>query len=234
MFVYTRIQLTQRTLFRYVSWLLPAAAGCIMLLASIAPWYSDPLGGGVSAWNLPVDLDWQFHSGIFNYGLLCFLCASFSFMMAIANWKAFKGSSFFVDKGIVAGLLCLVPVAIFLFQYIIADPVAIDHLSQREIQLLLIQKHFTYDTPQQLIQISPFGYRFNNDRGQDLPSVRRGFYRYVAASLKCWTFTQPQAIFSSITAPYGSETERLPFLACDHDTGGFEHHCFRSSSCCAL
>ena len=155
MFVYTRIQLTQRTLFRYVSWLLPAAAGCIMLLASIAPWYSDPLGGGVSAWNLPVDLDWQFHSGIFNYGLLCFLCASFSFMMAIANWKAFKGSSFFVDKGIVAGLLCLVPVAIFLFQYIIADPVAIDHLSQREIQLLLIQKHFTYDTPQQLIQISP-------------------------------------------------------------------------------
>ncbi len=155
MFIYTRIQMTQRTFFRYASWLLPAIAGCIMVLASIATWYSDPLGGIFSAWQLPIDIDWQFHSGLINYGLLCCLCASFTFVMAIANWKPFKGSSFFIDKGTLAGLLCLAPVVIFLFQYIIADPVTIDHISQHEIQLQLIQRHFTYDAPSQLIQIYP-------------------------------------------------------------------------------
>ncbi len=155
MFVYTRIQKTHHTLSRHVSWLLPAIAACIMLLASVVPWYSDPLGGNYSAWTLPIDLDWQFHSGLINYGLLCCLCAIFIALMALANWKPFKGSGFFIDKGTMAGLLCLVPVALFLFQYIIADPATIDHITQREIQLLLIQRHFNYDSPQQFISISP-------------------------------------------------------------------------------
>lgn len=155
MFVYTRIQMTQRTFFRYASWLLPTIAGCIMVLASFTTWYSDPLGGSFSAWQLPIDIDWQFHSGLINFGLLCCLCASFAYVVALANWKPFKGSNFFVDKGTLAGLLCLAPIAIFLFQYIIADPIVIDHISQHEIQLMLIQRHFTYDAPLQLVQIYP-------------------------------------------------------------------------------
>ena len=155
MFVYTRIQITQRTLSRYVSWLLPAIAACFMFLASIVPWYSDPLGSEFSAWKLTIDIDWQFHSGFFNYGILCCICAIFISFIAFANWKPFKGSSFFVDKATIAGLLCLVPPAIFLFQYTIADPVAIDHITQHEVQLLFIQRHFNYDAPLQLIQIYP-------------------------------------------------------------------------------
>src|SRR5215469_8259106 len=132
MFVYTRIQKAHHTLSRHVSWLLPAIAASIMFLASVVTWYSDPLGGDFSAWKLPLDLDWQFHSGLINYGLLCCLCAIFIFLVALANWKPFKGSTFFLENGNIAGWLCLVPVAVFLFQYTIADPVAIDHLTQHE------------------------------------------------------------------------------------------------------
>ena len=222
MFVYTRIQMTQRTFFRYASWLLPTIAGCIMALASIATWYSDPLGGIFSAWQLPIDIDWQFHSGFINYGLLCCLSAGFVFMVALANWKPFKGSNFFVDKGTLAGLLCLVPITIFLFQYIIADPVAIDHISQHEIQLMLIQRHFTYGAPLQLIQIYPLATNSTTVLNRISSSIRCHFYRCLSASLERSAIIQPQTIFSSLTASYESETERLHFLAWDHGSAGFE------------
>ncbi len=156
MFVYARIQKTQHTLSRHVSWLLPVIAACIMVVASFAPWYLDPLGGNLSAWQLPVELGWQFHSRFLNYGVLCCLCALFVSMVALANWKTFRGSAFFVEKGFISGLLCLTPLAIFLFQYTVADLVTINHITQREIQLLLIQRHYGYDSPLQLIPITPF------------------------------------------------------------------------------
>ena len=139
-------------------WLRPLIAGGIMLFATIVPWMNDPLTGIRSAWQLPVDIGWQVHSPLLSYGLLCFLCALCSLVVAYANWKPFRGSSYFVRKHIQVGLLCCIPLFLFLLQYLLADTVSIDVLSQHEIQLQLIQHHFGYDYPAQLVYIDPFSF----------------------------------------------------------------------------
>ena len=127
-----------------------------MLLASVLPWLNEPLEGTYSAWQLPVDIGWQFHTYFITYGLLCLLCAAFAFFVAYANWKPLsRGSDFFEDKGTIAGFFCLVPIVLFIHQYIFADLVTMEHLSQHQIQLLFIQNYFGYDFPTKYVILDP-------------------------------------------------------------------------------
>jgi len=141
---------------RKLMWIMPLVAGFITLLASIMPWLRDALQGDSSAWNVPVNFGWQFQLQPFSYGLLCFCCACFAFFVAYAHWRPFRGSMYFVQKQVIAGLLYLVPVFLFLFQFILADTVGIDMLARHLIQLQLIEHHFGYDYPVQLLSINPF------------------------------------------------------------------------------
>src|SRR5690242_13650823 len=134
---------------------LPGAAGCLMLCASVLPWLNDPLNTTELAWNLSVAIGWQFHIGIFNYGLLCLICAGCSFAAAFANWKALKEHSFCSRRAALAGWLCLLPVWLFLLQYLFADLAGIDQLAQHRVQMLLIQRHFGYAVVQPLIPVNP-------------------------------------------------------------------------------
>ncbi len=70
---------------------LPLVAGSIMLCASMLPWLHDPLGLTYSAWQLPVDIGWQFHISIFNYGFLCCCCALYVFMIGVCPLETFSG-----------------------------------------------------------------------------------------------------------------------------------------------
>ena len=71
--------------------IIPAVAGCVMIGASLLPWLTDPLQGNYSAWKLPIDIGWQFHVAIVNYGLLCLCCALYAFCVSYAHWKPFRG-----------------------------------------------------------------------------------------------------------------------------------------------
>src|ERR1700737_5104788 len=86
-------------------------AGSIMFCASLVSWLNDPLGKTYTGWNLPVDIGWQFRIGVFNYGLLSLLCASFCFATSFANCKPFKGSYRIAHRTGLAGYLCLLPLA---------------------------------------------------------------------------------------------------------------------------
>jgi len=141
---------------RFLQIVMPLVAGCVMACASVLPWLSDPLGTDYSAWSLPVDLGLQIHMGIFNYGLLCLCCAIYALLVACANWRPFRGSNYFVRQQLTAGLLCLVPVALFLVQYLFIDVSSINMLTQHMIQQLLIQNRFGYNVAPQRIVLQPF------------------------------------------------------------------------------
>lgn len=132
----------------------PALAGTIMFSAGLATWLNDPLGKTYAAWNLPIDIGWQFRIGIFNYGLLCLLCASFCLAISFTHWKPLNGSSLLARTGL-AGCLCLLPLALFLLQYLSADLVGINQLAQHSKQVLFMQRHFGYGTAKPLIPLDP-------------------------------------------------------------------------------
>jgi tetratricopeptide (TPR) repeat protein len=134
-------------------YILPLASGSLMLCASVLPWLNDPLGKAKLAWNLPVDIGWQFHIDVFNYGLLCLLGACCSFAAAYINWKIFRQRGYFSRWSGLAGCLCLLPVLLFLLQYLFADLVGINQLAQHRVQMLLIQRHFGYAVALPLIPL---------------------------------------------------------------------------------
>lgn len=156
MLSYRGLKLSRRNRLQWLPDLMPGIAGFLMLCASLLPWLNDPLGEVYSAWKLPVDIGWQFHISILNYGLLCVCCACCSFVVAIAKKKSFKGSKFLVQRGRIVGGLCLIPVVLFLMQYLFTDVVAIEHLAQHEIQALLTDGHLSYLLAKPLIPINPF------------------------------------------------------------------------------
>ncbi len=133
----------------------PVIAGSIMFCASLVTWLNDPLGKTYTAWNLPVDIGWQFRIGVFNYGLLSLLCACFCFAISFASWKPLKGSYLIAHRTGLAGCLCLLPLALFLLQYLCADLVGINQLAQHSKQLLFMQRHFGYATAKPLIPLDP-------------------------------------------------------------------------------
>lgn len=130
--------------------------GCSMLVASALPWLRDPLGTEYSAWQLPVDIGWQFRTGLLNYGLLCFCCALYAWLIAYAQWRPFRGHTLFAHSHLTAGMLCIVPLLLFLLQYLSVDMQAMALLAQHKAQALLIQQHFGYRATPQLIPLSPF------------------------------------------------------------------------------
>ncbi len=167
--------------------LVPVAAGSLMLCASLLPWLNDPLNNAKLAWNVPIDIGWQYSIGIFNYGLLCLLGAACSFAVAFINRNVYRrnmatarvattihenGQQALYSSGDPCGRhvpqcsrwcgrvgwLCLLPVLLFLLQYLFADLVGIDQLAQHKIQMLLIQRHFGYIVAQPLIHIDPHAF----------------------------------------------------------------------------
>src|SRR5712692_5613593 len=144
--------------------LLPAGAGALMLCASALPWLQDPLQGAYSAWGLPIDLGWQFHIVIINYGLLCFCCAIYAFFVSyattqqryVAHWKPSRWSNYFVQKHVTAAFVCILPVLLFLLQYLCADVVGIQTLTEHMRQVLLIEHHFGYSLAGVRIPLQPF------------------------------------------------------------------------------
>jgi tetratricopeptide (TPR) repeat protein len=139
--------------------IIPGAAGCIMLCASVLPWLYDPLQGFYSAWKLPVDIDWQFHASILSYGLLCTCCAILNFFTAyvhFARWQQPKGNGYFAPGYVSLGIFCMAPFFLFLLQYLWADVYGIDVLAQHTTQVLLIEQHLGYSVSGQLISLSPF------------------------------------------------------------------------------
>jgi len=70
--------------------LIPAMMGVLMLGASFLPWLKDPLAETYTAWNVPLDMSWQFRNGLCNYGLLCVVCAALAFFVAYRQWNVQK------------------------------------------------------------------------------------------------------------------------------------------------
>src|SRR5216683_3910716 len=143
------------------SGIMGVTAGCIMLVASALSWLRDPLGQNYSAWLLPIDIGWQFHSGAFNYGLLCLGCAIYAFAIAYAGWRPHRwrdpGHTIITRVAPThAGLLCCVPVVLFLLQYLFVDNQGIERLAQHETQAPLVQSYFGYYVAPQRIPLSPF------------------------------------------------------------------------------
>lgn len=136
--------------------IIPAVAGCIMLVSSILPWLNDPIVGVYSGWKVPVDIGWQFHTSVFSYGLLCLCCAVLAFFASYCYWKQSREPRFFTLGYNSLGVLCMVPFFFFLLQFLFADVHGIDVLAQHTVQVLLIQQHFGYSVASQLIPLSPF------------------------------------------------------------------------------
>lgn len=140
----------------HIHTLVPAIAGCIMLCASLLPWLNDPLGEVYSAWNLPIDIGWQFRTGILNYGLLCTCCALLAFLIAYIHWRPLRASTPPGRGYILVGILCMVPVMLFLLQYLFVDLHGIDVFAQHNRQMLLVQQHFGYNVAGQIVSLQPF------------------------------------------------------------------------------
>src|SRR5262245_49286947 len=100
---------------------VPAVSGCCMLCASMLPWLLDPLGRAFTAWDLPVDIGWQFRLGFVNYGLLCLCAALYAWLVAYANWRPLRGQGFFARRYVTAGICCIAPILLFLWQCLCVD-----------------------------------------------------------------------------------------------------------------
>ncbi len=139
--------------------IIPAIAGSAMILASLLPWLNDPLGGYYSAWSLPINIGWPFQVKAFNYGLLCLCCALYTFIIAYHNWRALSSKRpSLVWRPTPAGTLCLVPVTLFLLQYLCVDLGTVSHLAQHQIQAVFMQKNFGYNAATPLFPIDPYSW----------------------------------------------------------------------------
>lgn len=135
--------------------LLPLLAGVLMLVSTFLPWLVDPLGITYNAWSIALDIGWQFHIAILNYGILCILSAGYAFLVAFAHWRPFPGSSTLVQQRTLAGLLCFVPPLLLAMQYLYMDVLDANTLSNHLIQFLLIQRHFGYGLAPMRVFINP-------------------------------------------------------------------------------
>ncbi len=154
-------QALQRLFARPAHILVPTLAGVMMLCAGFLPWLGYPLGDVFTAWQIPIDIGWQLHHHLLNYGLLCILCALPAFAVAAKHWRrAQKGSLMLEECGkphtYLACLCCVLPLALFLFQYMVVDIQSMNTLMQQEIQMLAVTNLYDYKIPAQLVQLSPF------------------------------------------------------------------------------
>ena len=136
---------------------LPLLAGILMVGASAIGWVIEPLYGTISAWNIPIDIGWSIRSPFINYGLLCVFCACYQFLVSFASWRKFPGSGYFERRqNIVAGIVCILPVLLFLDQYLFVEQGTVALFAQQRLQYQLIQGHFNYSLGPQLLKIVPF------------------------------------------------------------------------------
>jgi tetratricopeptide (TPR) repeat protein len=130
-------------------------AGCSLLCASILPWLKDPLGVVYSAWQLPLYPGWPYHIAFLNYGLLCIFCALYTFMHAFIDWQPHTKYNYFVCDRRITRFIPIIPVMLFLFQYLCADVSAVALLATHERQMLLIQMYFGYKGDNQIVMLNP-------------------------------------------------------------------------------
>lgn len=135
----------------------PALAAGMMLVASLLPWYFDPLGSGISPWQIPVDLGWQVRSGFFSYGLLCLCCAMVILTIPFSVWRTGQGQPVKVtaSRCILVALCCLLPAALFVTQFLFIDMERVASISSQEVQLLLIRAKFGYGASPQFVPLQP-------------------------------------------------------------------------------
>lgn len=141
--------------------IVPLIAGSVMALVAFLPWLQDPLGEVYSAWRIPVNLGWPFHSGFFNYGVLCLGCACYSFYSARMSWK--QNIPF---NHVMLALVCLTPTGLFLLQYLYFDLQAIAALAHHKDQMLLVQNQFGYRVGHEIFLFKAFGVDITNVWGR--------------------------------------------------------------------
>ncbi len=133
----------------------PALSGCLCVAASFLTWLRDPLGTSYSAWQLPLDLGWQFHVTEINYGLLCLACAGVSFAVAVRGWKAEReqraARRYFIES-----VVCFIPVGLFVLQFLVTDLHTIDLFAQHKNQLSLLSNHFGYSQQPEMFPMKAF------------------------------------------------------------------------------
>jgi tetratricopeptide (TPR) repeat protein len=163
MFVVKQAHTLQRLLTRPAHVLVPALAGLLMLCAGFLPWLDYPLGDTFTGWQLSVDIGWQLHHHLFNYGLLCIVCALPAFAVASKHWRrtnqtetTFEREEWGKPGTYLACLCCLLPIALFLFQYVCVDIKSMSSLARQEIQMLSVTNLYDYRIPSQLVQLRPF------------------------------------------------------------------------------
>ncbi|WP_201363626.1 tetratricopeptide repeat protein [Dictyobacter formicarum] len=149
--------------------IIPGAAGIVMLIASLCSWFNNPSGTRLMAWQLPVDLGWQLRTGVFNYGALCAGCAIYIFFVTYQSWRVARAESsadpvqmltapklVLASNYVWAALLCLVPPALFLFQFLCSDMSTIAEVTRQQIQLELARSHLGYAATPEYTPILPF------------------------------------------------------------------------------
>ncbi|WP_220206329.1 tetratricopeptide repeat protein [Reticulibacter mediterranei] len=153
----------QRLLTRPAHILVPALAGILMLCAGFLPWLDYPLGDTFTGWQLSVDIGWQLRYRLFNYGLLCIVCALPAFAVASKHWRRANQARTTPEREVggkpgtyLACLCCLLPLALFLFQYMCVDIQSMSSLTRQEIQMLSVINLYDYRIPSQLVQVRPF------------------------------------------------------------------------------
>lgn len=145
---------------RWLHLLLPGAVCVLLMVASGLPWLADPLGQQYIAWSLPVDAGWGVQSALLNYGTVCLGCLLLilaAVYRELMDWRDSTARSPYTWRSArLAGVLCFVPVVLFVWQYLFADLPAMHTLAQHETQLLLIQSQFGYSSANQFIRMLPF------------------------------------------------------------------------------
>lgn len=149
--------------------ILPGVAGAMLLGATLFPWFNDPAGTRLSPWQLPIELGWQWKSSLFNYGLLCALCSLYIFFLTRQSWLLLRAQRRNDPVGLLtipsqtlasryrrAGLLCLLPPLLFLFQFLFADMSMIAVIARNQFQLELTRLHLGYQASPEFLPILPF------------------------------------------------------------------------------
>jgi hypothetical protein len=135
---------------------VPLAVGCMMLAASVFPWLKDPLDGRFSAWQLPVDIGWQAHTSLISYGLLCACGGLLAFGLAFVQWRPALRPLPAGRAYVALGWCCAVPVLLFLLQYLFVDLHSMNVFAQHRREILLLERHLGYNSPQSIIPLQPF------------------------------------------------------------------------------
>src|SRR5450631_1735531 len=97
---------------------LPFASALLLLCSSFSPWFYYPLGVLFSPWQIAIDLGW--HLPMLNYGLLCLL-VSLLIILSILPGTRHVSALLGLSSSGVTGLLCLLPLILFLFQVLFYD-----------------------------------------------------------------------------------------------------------------